>query len=111
MSAAIRAERERLANDSDLRADIVARLRAGERPPEIATALGITQQRVWNVRTAMERLRGQPPQARDRVCLSCGFSFASWGPGNRICRPCGRLEDGAGPYEASFGSHVRIRLR
>lgn len=112
MSATVtRAERERLAHDSGLREAIVTKLQAGERPPEIASALGCSQQRVWNVRTALERLCGRPEQARERVCLTCGHGFPSWGPGNRRCRACSRLEDHAGPYEASFGSHVKIRLR
>ena len=36
--------------------------------------------------------------AHPRTCLKCGQSFASTGAGNRICRPCSRLNAKAGRW-------------
>jgi tRNA(Ile2) C34 agmatinyltransferase TiaS len=30
-------------------------------------------------------------QAKERTCLKCGKSFASAGPGNRICKRCAQI--------------------
>ena len=36
------------------------------------------------------------PEARPRICLKCSKSFASEGPWNRICSPCGAANDRLG---------------
>lgn len=40
---------------------------------------------------------------KNRACLSCGKSFASDGPGNRICGPCSKSRAEVGLDETSFG--------
>lgn len=105
--------KRRLATDDELRDAITAALARGDLPKRIADRLGVTCQRVWNIRTAIERRATRPGgcQSGVRVCLACAGEFMSWGPGNRRCLTCSKTADHAGPYEASFGGHVRIRLR
>ncbi len=37
------------------------------------------------------------PRVAERVCLKCNKKFLSQGPGNRICKPCARLNAYFGP--------------
>jgi hypothetical protein len=108
-----RSQREQLAANAELRQTIVDMLRAGKRPPEIAkelAAFGVTAQRCWNINTQLERAADRRrATAAPRRCLGCGHVFQSWGAGNRRCDTCVKLAGDAGPYEASFGPHVRLK--
>ena len=42
-------------------------------------------------------VKGGPPDAKVRPCLTCGKPFPSEGPGNRTCNHCRRRD--ASPYE------------
>lgn len=103
-----RRQRRLLAGDTALRERIIAALKAGKTPLRIASEEHVTCQRVWNIRTELERL-AQRARCAERRCLTCGHPFPSWGPGNRRCLSCLKQPDNA--FDTSFGSHAHIRLR
>lgn len=74
-------------------------LGAGLRPVEIARRMGLSYPAVYNQcikHQTKAYLKGNEKIAMDRVrsCLKCKVDFKSSGPGNRVCGPCKKLNDG-----------------
>lgn len=91
---------------------IVAVSAEGHSVTDIARALGVTRQTVYNARHSGGVIgrSGRPrkgrktsyipsakPATTERPCLTCGKRFLSEGPHNRMCRDCRRRGD---PFSA-----------
>jgi predicted RNA-binding Zn-ribbon protein involved in translation (DUF1610 family) len=50
-------------------------------------------------------------ETKPRVCLRCNKTFASTGPGNRICPPCGQVNVGKAETSVSKTKYKTSHLR